>query len=74
MGPITSFAAVLRPSDPLRAFLAVERPREHAVDAEVFAQLTECSLNMLKRGQAANQVSMTGTRQALMYFTCTTER
>jgi hypothetical protein len=36
---------------------AVARPREHAVDAEVFAQLTECSLNMIKRGQAANKVS-----------------
>jgi len=34
----------------------VERPREHAVDAEVFAQLTECGLSMIKRGQAANQV------------------
>ncbi|KAF6265615.1 Nse4 C-terminal-domain-containing protein [Scenedesmus sp. NREL 46B-D3] len=33
----------------------VARPREHAVDAEVFAQLTECSLNMIKRGQAANK-------------------
>eukprot|EP00775_Hariotina_reticulata_P011264 gene11264-11414_t len=33
----------------------VERPREHAVDAEVFAQLTECGLNMIRRGQAANR-------------------
>ncbi|WIA14152.1 hypothetical protein OEZ85_002694 [Tetradesmus obliquus] len=54
---------ILNGGDELRAKLTqledlhkkVDRPREHAVDAEVFAQLTECSLNMIRRGQAANK-------------------
>eukprot|EP00879_Flechtneria_rotunda_P021445 GHRR01022602.1.p1 GENE.GHRR01022602.1~~GHRR01022602.1.p1 ORF type:complete len:249 (+),score=60.38 GHRR01022602.1:691-1437(+) len=33
----------------------VARPREHAVDAEVFAHLTECSFNLIRRSQASNQ-------------------
>lgn len=33
-----------------------ERPREHAVDAEVFAELAQCGLAMIKRGQAVNEV------------------
>ena len=39
------------------AALAAQRPREHAVDAEVFAELTHCGLAMIKRGQAVNEVS-----------------
>jgi hypothetical protein len=35
---------------------AAEKPREHAVDAEVFAQLAQCGLAMIKQGQAINQV------------------
>jgi hypothetical protein len=32
------------------------RPREHAVDAEVFAQLAHCGLQMVMQGAAANEV------------------
>jgi hypothetical protein len=35
---------------------AAERPREHAVDAEVFAQLAQCGLAMIMHGQAVNKV------------------
>lgn len=42
---------------PTNMFLhAAEKPREHAVDAEVFAQLAQCGLAMIKQGQAINQV------------------
>ena len=35
---------------------AVEKPREHAVDANVFCHLTECGLAMVSRGHAVRQV------------------
>lgn len=35
-----------------------ERPREHAVDAEVFAQLAQCGLAMIKNCGAINNVSV----------------
>jgi len=34
----------------------VEKPREHAVDADLFCHLTECGLTMVSRGHAARQV------------------
>jgi len=35
-----------------------EKPREHAVDAEVFAELTHCGLAMIQHGHAVNQVNL----------------
>lgn len=44
---------------------AAEKPREHAVDAEVFAQLAQCGLAMIKQGQALNQVCHCSLRPAI---------
>ncbi|KAF8063801.1 NSE4A [Scenedesmus sp. PABB004] len=52
-GGAEALQAKLRELDALHR--QVSRPREHAVDAEVFAQLAECSLQLLRHGQATNQ-------------------
>lgn len=44
---------------------AAVRPREHAVDAEVFAQLTQCGLQMIKQGQAVNEVGGSSSTASL---------
>jgi hypothetical protein len=34
----------------------VNKPREHAVDAELFVEFTTCAIDMARKGQAAAKV------------------
>lgn len=54
----SDLAKLLEKADALHS--KAEKPREHAVDAEVFAQLAQCGLAMIKNGQASHQGRMPG--------------